>query len=223
MSFNAFNAPFWDFFDNISDEVNQFNRLLQTAGYDNNRVRVVPSKNKTVTQNGETPSASADGQVSNVTGTDRSLGFPSLFNSSFFNSSFDFVPPVDILDNEKEYEIHVSTPGVKKDDIQLDFHPENNEVVISGVLKGHSEHSSKNLKVQERSSGEFKRRIALPTSTKLDEDNIKASYNNGVLVLKVPKLDASTGGSKRIEISASDSLVEGGDEKKDDKQEEKSS
>lgn len=195
----SFNSPFWNFFDNINDEVEQFNRLLASNGYED-RVKVSPSS-KAVTQGND-----SDKQVANPTSAnrnERSLIFPSLFNTpGFFSDNFDVVPPVDILDNEGDYELHVSIPGAQKDNISLDFNTERNEVTISGEIPAHDE--DKKLKVKERTSGKFERHITLPSSPKLDEENIKANYSNGVLTLKIPKLSKEKSNSRRIEITSSE-------------------
>ncbi|CCH42356.1 Heat shock protein 26 [Wickerhamomyces ciferrii] len=198
----SFNSPFWNFFDSINDEVDQFNRLLASNGF-NDRVKVSPST-KAVKQSGESNDQSQVSQNQRESDANRSLIFPSLFNSpSFFSQGFDIVPPVDILDNESNYELHVSIPGASKDKINLDFNPENNQITITGEIPGHSDDS--NLKIKERKLGKFERHIKLPQSPKLDEENIKANYSNGVLVLKIPKLSNEKGNSRRIEISSSES------------------
>jgi len=207
----SFNSPFWDFFDSINEEVDQFNRLLASNGYDD-RVRVSPSS-KAVTQGneGDGKQVSTRNKGQNNKRNDKSLIFPSLFNSpGFFSNNFDVVPPVDILDNEKDYELHVSVPGAQKDKINLDFNADKNEITISGEIPAHVE--DKNLKVQERTSGKFERHISLPSSPKLDENNIKANYSNGVLTLKIPKLNNEKTNSRRIEITSSESW--GDDENK---------
>ncbi|ODQ57909.1 hypothetical protein WICANDRAFT_64061 [Wickerhamomyces anomalus NRRL Y-366-8] len=209
----SFNSPFWDFFDNINDEVDQFNRLLASNGYDD-RVRVSPSSTKAVTQGNEKDQQAVT-KSSAPKKNERSLVFPSLFNSpSFFSSNFDVVPPVDILDNEDNYELHVSIPGAEKDKINLDFNADKNQVTISGEIPAHTD--DKNLKVNERSSGKFERHISLPSSPKLDENNIKANYANGVLTLKIPKLSKEKSNTRRIEISSSETW--GSDDSAESKQ-----
>jgi len=216
----AFNSPFWDFFDSINDEVDQFNRLLASNGYDD-RVKVSPSS-RAIT-NGNENDDGQNRQVSrrnnkrgnNKRNGDRSLIFPSLFNEpSFFSNELDVVPPVDILDNDNNYELHVSIPGAQRDKINLDFNSDKNEITVSGEIPAHVE--DKNLKVQERTSGKFERHISLPLAPKLDENNIKANYSNGVLTLKIPKLGNENSNSRRIEITSSESW---GDESKEENKE----
>lgn len=201
-------SPFWDFFDSINDEVEQFNRLLASNGYEN-RVKVSPSS-KAVTQgNDKDKQVATKSDNKNARDSERSLIFPSLFNSpGFFSNNFDVVPPVDILDNEGDYELHVSIPGAQKDKINLDFNADKNEVVISGEIPAHSD--DKNVKVSERTSGKFERHITLPSTPKLDEENIKANYTNGVLTLKIPKLSNEKSNSRRIEITSSESWTDEG-------------
>lgn len=208
MSFysNSFNSPFWNFFDNINDEVNQFNRLLSDTGL-HNRVRASPKAIKT--NEGSSSSSNDSFQLQNIDKNTISVrdpfGLPTLFSSSLLNSNqFNIIPPVDVLDNKDNYELHVSVPGAKKDDIHIDFNPDNNQVEITGEIARHREDS--NLKLKERFTGSFSRVIRLPTGTKLDENNIKANYSAGVLTLIVAKAVSEQGrNTKRIEISCNES------------------
>ena len=102
----------------------------------------------------------------------------------------DLVPALDILDHENEYEVHVSIPGIKeKKDIGLEYHKDSNEIVISGEIPDVTTEETKgSAKVRERRYGRFKRVVRLPETPGIDNENIKANYTNGVLVLNVPKL-----------------------------------
>ncbi|CAM9022327.1 unnamed protein product [Wickerhamomyces anomalus] len=181
----SFNSPFWDFFDNINDEVDQFNRLLASNGYDD-RVRVSPSSTKAVTQGNE-----KDQQA--VTKSSA----PKKNERSLITMNYTF-----------QFQV------LKKDKINLDFNADKNQVTVSGEIPAHTD--DKNLKVNERSSGKFERHISLPSSPKLDENNIKANYANGVLTLKIPKLSKEKSNTRRIEISSSETW--GSDDSAESKQ-----
>lgn len=176
----SFNSPFSNFFDTINDEVNRVNRILSSNGFDstNSKSLVKSDENSLIPKSTEL--------------------FPKFLNSSFFDTSLtDIVPPVDILDNSENYELHISIPGVDSDKINLHFDEENNSIQVSGEIPGHSkEKVEKNLRVSERSTGRFERVISLPK--KIDGDNIKATTKNGILTLIIPKSENEA--IKKIDI-----------------------
>lgn len=119
---------------------------------------------------------------------------PTSFNNlidRFFNeslsrgggSSYAFVPRVDIVENEKAYEIHLAVPGMNKDDFKLDLN--DNYLTVSGERKFTKEQNDKNFHSIETQYGTFSRAFALPEN--VDASQIKATYNNGILEISVPK------------------------------------
>ncbi len=98
-------------------------------------------------------------------------------------SAYSFVPKVDILETDKAYEIHVSIPGVNKDDFKIDLN--DNHLTISGERKFTKEKKENNFYVVETQYGNFNRSFALPEN--VDASKINAAYNNGILEITVPK------------------------------------
>ena len=131
-----------------------------------------------------------------------SNAFDRLANSFFaplshnFFSGDDSIMKTDVTENDKEYDLKIDLPGLKKDNINIDY--ENNILTVSATkskeiknadTKNHMIHS-------ERSYGSFSRQYRLPN---IDRKNIKASYNDGVLNIVLPKDNKSTSAS-HIEI-----------------------
>ncbi|SCU99794.1 LAMI_0G00870g1_1 [Lachancea mirantina] len=201
----SFNSPFFDFFDTVSGEVDNFNRLL---GYS-------PYASRQPGQKALTKADRKSNQNQAVTPYGGGLGggWSRWFNDDSlvpFGGSVGLVPPVDILEHAKDYELHITLPGVKdKKDVNLEYHQEHNEVVISGEIPASTtEKTQDTVRVQERSSGKFRRVISLPDKPGIDIDNIKANYKGGILTLKVPKLepeDNDKNAVRKIEISSQDS------------------
>ncbi|AGO11045.1 AaceriADL397Cp [[Ashbya] aceris (nom. inval.)] len=102
------------------------------------------------------------------------------------------VPPVDILEQEKDYEVHISVPGIlDQDKINIEFHSDHGELVVSGEVPTKETEKNKNgWRVRERATGSFRRVIGLPDKPGVDAEHITASYENGILTLRVPKLEA---------------------------------
>ena len=117
---------------------------------------------------------------------------PTSFSSMidrFFNDSLTrsggsvFVPKVDIIENEKAYELHVAAPGLSKEDFNIELNK--NLLTISGERKFSNEKKDTNYHSIETQYGSFSRSFALPEN--VDAEKINAKYNNGILELIVPK------------------------------------
>lgn len=98
-------------------------------------------------------------------------------NLSFLNLDFD------IRENDSNFIVHAELAGVKKEDIILDF--KNGNLIIKGEKKQEEKQDNEKSHVLERRFGSFERRMRFPTSAK--PDDIKASFNNGVLEVLIPK------------------------------------
>merc|ERR1712048_1201013 len=80
----------------------------------------------------------------------------------------------------------VELPGVCKDDINIDF--TGKKLVIFGEKKEFKAYDECQMLLhQESEFGQFKRRIKIPKGVQLDESNIKAKFENGLLELRFPK------------------------------------
>ncbi|CAI1913562.1 hypothetical protein SEUBUCD646_0D02840 [Saccharomyces eubayanus] len=210
----SFNSPFFDFFDNINNEVDAFNRLLGEGGLrgyaPRRQLTTGPGKDSTGKEiarpnnNGGALYDPRDDTLDDWFDNDLSL-LPS--NLSFPRS---VAVPVDILDHDNNYELKVVVPGVKsKKDIDIEYHQNKNQILVSGEIPSSlNEESKDKVKVKESNSGKFKRVITLPDYPGVDADNIKADYASGVLTLTVPKLKPKKDGKnhvKKIEVSSQES------------------
>ena len=107
-----------------------------------------------------------------------------LFNDSLTRSGGSvFVPKVDIIENEKAFELHVAVPGLSKEDFNIELNK--NLLTISGERKLSSEKKDTNYHSIETQYGSFSRSFTLPEN--VDAEKINAKYNNGILELMVPK------------------------------------
>jgi HSP20 family protein len=109
-----------------------------------------------------------------------------FFNDSLTRqggSAYSFVPRVDIVENEKSFEIHVAVPGMNKDEFKIDLN--DNYLTISGERKFTKEKKENNYHSIETQYGTFSRSFALPEN--VDATKINAKYENGILEINVPK------------------------------------
>ncbi len=94
-----------------------------------------------------------------------------------------WTPSVDIHENESELVLSAEVPGIEDKDIEIEI--ENNTLSIKGERKIEKETKEENYHRIERSYGSFYRSFTLPTN--VNQDNIKAEYDNGVLRISLPK------------------------------------
>lgn len=106
-----------------------------------------------------------------------------------------FMPSVDISEDEKQFEVSVALPGMKKEDIKVDL--ENGRLSISGERKMENQENGKNYYRVESAFGSFSRSFFLPDS--VDEDSIEAKYEDGLLNITIQKDETKT--RKQIEIA----------------------
>jgi HSP20 family protein len=103
-------------------------------------------------------------------------------------SAYSFVPRVDIMENDKAYEIHVAVPGMNKDDFKIDL--KENYMTISGERKFTQEKNENNFHSVETQYGTFSRSFSLPDN--INSAKISAKYVNGILEITVPKDEKKT-------------------------------
>lgn len=118
-----------------------------------------------------------------------------LFNESLAQTTKQFTPAVDISEDEKQYEIHVSVPGMKKSDFQLDL--TEGRLTISGERKMEEKKESKNFHSIETHFGSFSRSFYVPETISME--NISAVYEDGLLKVVLPKTEKKVNNLK-IEV-----------------------
>ena len=105
-----------------------------------------------------------------------------------------WLPAVDVWETEGELVLSFDLPGIPEDKIAVEL--EDNVLTVSGERDRTSEHSSDRFYRFERRFGTFSRSVTLPQG--VQEDAIEASYENGVLEVRVPKPEEQK--PKRIQI-----------------------
>lgn len=131
--------------------------------------------------------------------------FPSLMNEIFkpdwFGGSENMptnVPAVNIRENEKDFELELSVPGRAKEDFNIEI--DDNLLSISSEVKTENEVEKSTYTRREFAFSSFKRSFTLPES--VDNEKIKANYENGILKFSLPKKEEALPKPKRmIELS----------------------
>lgn len=115
--------------------------------------------------------------------------FTSIFDDFFGSNIFDsrtlkrnHLPSVNILDNEKFFELNLAAPGKNRKDFIIEL--EDQILTISSESFTNNDDSD-NFTRQEYRYGNFKRSFRLPDS--INTSLIKAKYENGILSISLPK------------------------------------
>ena len=105
-----------------------------------------------------------------------------------------WAPVVDVLENENEIILEAELPGMKKDeiDIQLD----DGALILRGERKIESSQNGPRFLRMERQYGAWRRSFQIEVP--IDVERINADYTDGVLTVRLPKLQESQ--ARRIEI-----------------------
>jgi HSP20 family protein len=121
--------------------------------------------------------------------------FESFLDSFNTMSNVSWSPSVNLEETKNDYIIHAELPGMNKKDIDISV--ENDVLTISGEKKERVQTKDSNILVSEILSGYFSRSFRLPAQ--IDSEKIEAKWDNGVLVVKIPKSEVAK--PKKIQIS----------------------
>jgi HSP20 family protein len=102
--------------------------------------------------------------------------------------------PIDIEETEDAYVVEIDLPGVSPDDLTLEW--SQRELTVRGEIRERERTGF--VRKQTRRLGQFHHSVTLPGE--VDGDRIKASLDDGVLMIRAPKAEAAR--SRRIKIGA---------------------
>ena len=92
-------------------------------------------------------------------------------------------PSVNISENDQAYKLQLAVPGLKKEDFKLSL--EENTLVVSAEQKQESNEKTERFTRKEFSFSSFTRRFNLPEN--VEQAAITANYENGIMVIQLPK------------------------------------
>ena len=121
-----------------------------------------------------------------------------LFDDTFArDGGSNFTPAVDIKENDGEVRLELELAGLKPSEVEI--MAENGVLTVRGEKRSErKEGDESRYQVVERSYGTFMRTFQLPQG--VDEDQIKAGFEHGLLTIHIPK--AALPQPKRIRIEA---------------------
>jgi HSP20 family protein len=133
--------------------------------------------------------------------TKRTTSFPSFVNDFFkpwndwFENGFEktlSVPAVNITEADKQYNVSVAAPGMKKNDFKIDL--DGDILTISAEKEETKEEKDKRYNRREYNYSSFSRSFTLPKEIK--RDKIEAKYEDGVLNVVLPKNETANAAAK---------------------------
>ena len=116
------------------------------------------------------------------------MEFPDV-DKKLYGKNAAHIMKTDVHENEDGYELDIDLPGFKKDDIKLSL--ENGYLFVSASKAHENDEKNDKGKVirQERYSGSMQRSFYIGDA--IEEEDVKAKFEDGVLKLEVPKKDAA--------------------------------
>jgi HSP20 family protein len=108
-----------------------------------------------------------------------------------------WVPLVDISEDDKEYLVKAELPEIKKEDVRVSV--ENGVLSITGERKIEKEEKDKKYHRVERAYGRFERSFSLPEGA--DGTKITAEFKEGVLKVHLPKAENAKPKSVTVKVA----------------------
>jgi HSP20 family protein len=105
-------------------------------------------------------------------------------------------PNVEVSETDKEIRVTAEVPGLEENDIEVLL--EDGVLTLRGEKKSEAEDNSRQF--SERYYGRFERRLAL--GREVEQDNVAATFKNGVLTVTLPKTAKAQANAKRIAINS---------------------
>lgn len=94
-----------------------------------------------------------------------------------------WIPAMDLVETDEDFVLRADLPGLSEGDVSIEL--DDNVLTVSGERKSEHRERKEGYYRVERASGSFSRSLTLPEG--VDPEKIKASFDRGVLEVRVPK------------------------------------
>jgi HSP20 family protein len=94
-----------------------------------------------------------------------------------------WVPAMDLVEHDDHFRLRADLPGLSEDDVSIELN--DGSLTVSGERRAEHDQHERGFYRLERQFGKFSRTLTLPDG--IDGDQIKASFTNGVLEVRIPK------------------------------------
>ena len=94
-----------------------------------------------------------------------------------------WLPAMDLVETDDHFVLRSDLPGLSEEDVSIEL--EDNVLTVSGERKAEHEEKKEGYYRVERSFGQFRRSLTLPDG--VDAEGIAATFDKGVLEVRIPK------------------------------------
>jgi HSP20 family protein len=116
-----------------------------------------------------------------------------------------WIPAMDLVETDEHFVLKADLPGLSDEDVHIDV--DGDVLTVSGERKSEHEDKREGYVRVERSYGSFRRSLTLPEG--VDADAVSASFDRGVLEVRIPKPEQRQPRRVAIQVGAQPAAIEG--------------
>jgi HSP20 family protein len=116
-----------------------------------------------------------------------------------------WIPAMDLVETEEHFVLKADLPGLGEGDVSIEV--EDNVLTVSGERKAEHEDKREGYMRVERAYGAFRRSLTLPEG--IDPEAVTASFDNGVLEIRIPKPEERKPRRVAIHVGDRPAAIEG--------------
>lgn len=109
-----------------------------------------------------------------------------------------WIPAMDLVETQDGFVLKADLPGMTEGDVSVEL--ENNVLTIAGERKTEHEAQHEGYYRLERATGSFSRTLSLPEG--IEAEAVTATFENGVLTVRIPKPEQAK--PRRVRIGVGD-------------------
>jgi HSP20 family protein len=116
-----------------------------------------------------------------------------------------WLPAMDLVETDEHFVLRADLPGLSEEDVSIEL--EDSVLTVAGERKAEHEEKKEGFYRVERSFGQFRRSLTLPDG--VDADGITASFDKGVLEVRIPKPEERKPRRVAIQVGGQNAAIEG--------------
>jgi HSP20 family protein len=116
-----------------------------------------------------------------------------------------WIPAMDLVETDEQFVLRADLPGLSESDVAIEL--EDNVLTISGERKAEHEERKEGYYRVERATGAFRRSLTLPEG--VDADGIAATFDKGVLEVRIPKPEERKPRKVQIQVGDRPAAIDG--------------
>jgi HSP20 family protein len=116
-----------------------------------------------------------------------------------------WIPAMDLVETDDHFVLKADLPGLTDEDVKIDV--EDDVLTVSGERKSEHEDKGEGYVRVERSYGSFRRSLTLPEG--VDPEAVTASFDRGVLEVRIPKPEERKPRRVAIQVGNQPAAIEG--------------